>query len=96
MSTSPSAVSLKRDLGLWSAVAIVVGTVIGSGIFIVPNVMIRNMGTPGMVFVVWVVGGVMLWGFKGILLNGKVVNGYGKRGHEYRRGRLESLLHKAA
>ena len=59
MSTSPSAVSLKRDLGLWSAVAIVVGTVIGSGIFIVPNVMIRNMGTPGMVFVVWVVGGVM-------------------------------------
>ena len=59
MSTSPSAVSLKRDLGLWSAVAIVVGTVIGSGIFIVHNVMIRNMGTPGMLFVVWVVGGVM-------------------------------------
>jgi APA family basic amino acid/polyamine antiporter len=59
MSTPPSAVSLKRDLGLWSAVAIVVGTVIGSGIFIVPNVMIRNMGTPGLVFVVWVVGGLM-------------------------------------
>ena len=59
MSVLPPVVSLKRDLGLWSAVAIVVGTVIGSGIFIVPNVMIRNMGTPGMVFVVWVVGGVM-------------------------------------
>src|SRR4030081_1888797 len=59
MSAPPSAVSLKRDLGLWSAVAIVVGTVIGSGIFIVPNVMIRNMGTPGMVFVVWVAGGLM-------------------------------------
>jgi APA family basic amino acid/polyamine antiporter len=59
VSTPPTAVSLKRDLGLWSAVAIVVGTVIGSGIFIVPNVMIRNMGTPGMVFVVWVVGGLM-------------------------------------
>jgi APA family basic amino acid/polyamine antiporter len=57
--SAPSAVSLKRDLGLWSAVAIVVGTVIGSGIFIVPNVMIRNMGTPGLVFVVWVVGGFM-------------------------------------
>ena len=51
--------ALKRDLGLWSAVAIVVGTVIGSGIFIVPNTMIRNMGTPEMVFVVWVVGGLM-------------------------------------
>src|SRR5580704_6605020 len=59
MNASSPAVSLKRDLGLWSAVAIVVGTVIGSGIFIVPNVMIRNMGTPGLVFVVWVVGGLM-------------------------------------
>src|SRR4029079_3116023 len=54
-----SEVSLKRDLGLWSAVALVVGTVIGSGIFIVPNTMIRNVGTPGMVFFVWVVGGLM-------------------------------------
>ena len=54
-----SEVSLKRDLGLWTAVALVVGTVIGSGIFIVPNTMIRNVGTPGMVFVVWVVGGFM-------------------------------------
>jgi APA family basic amino acid/polyamine antiporter len=51
--------SLKRDLGLWSAVAIVVGTVIGSGIFIVPNTMVRNVGSPGMVFVVWVAGGLM-------------------------------------
>jgi APA family basic amino acid/polyamine antiporter len=57
--SAPSAVSLKRDLGLWTAVAIVVGTVIGSGIFIVPNVMIRNVGTPSMVFVVWVTGGLM-------------------------------------
>ena len=57
--SAPAAVSLKRDLGLWSAVAIVVGTVIGSGIFIVPNVMIRNVGSPGMVFVVWVTGGLM-------------------------------------
>ena len=59
MSAPQSKVSLKRDLGLWSAVAIVVGTVIGSGIFIVPNSMIRNVGTPGMVFLVWVVGGIM-------------------------------------
>jgi len=52
-------VSLKRDLGLWAAVALVVGTVIGSGIFIVPRDMVRNVGSPGMVFVVWVVGGLM-------------------------------------
>ena len=56
---APTAVSLKRDLGLWTAVALVIGTVIGSGIFIVPNTMVRNVGSPGMVFVVWIVGGLM-------------------------------------
>jgi len=59
MSAPTAEISLKRDLGLWSAIAIVIGTVIGSGIFIVPNTMIRNVGTPGMVFVVWIVGGFM-------------------------------------
>lgn len=52
-------VELKRDLGLWSAAAIVVGTVIGSGIFLVPQTMIRRVGSPEMVFVVWVVGGLL-------------------------------------
>jgi APA family basic amino acid/polyamine antiporter len=51
--------SLKRDLGAWSAIAIVIGTVIGSGIFIVPNTMVKNVGSPEMVFVVWVAGGLM-------------------------------------
>src|ERR1700724_2278569 len=50
---------LKRDLGIWSAAAIVVGTVIGSGIFLVPKTMILNVGTPGMVFAVWVFGGLL-------------------------------------
>jgi basic amino acid/polyamine antiporter, APA family len=59
MNALSAKVSLRRDLGLWSAVAIVIGTVIGSGIFIVPNSMVRNVGTPGMVFVVWIVGGLM-------------------------------------
>ncbi|MDQ6664740.1 MAG: amino acid permease [Acidobacteriota bacterium] len=50
---------LRRELGLWSAVAIVVGTVIGSGIFLVPRTMVQNVGTPRWVFAVWVVGGVL-------------------------------------
>ncbi len=50
---------LKRDLGIWSAAAIVVGTVIGSGIFLVPNAMVRNVGSPAMVFAVWIFGGVL-------------------------------------
>ena len=50
---------LKRDLGPWAAASIVVGTVIGSGIFLVPSSMIRNVGTPGMVFFVWIFGGLL-------------------------------------
>jgi APA family basic amino acid/polyamine antiporter len=48
---------LKRDLGPWAAASIVVGTVIGSGIFLVPRTMIQRAGSIEWVFVVWLVGG---------------------------------------
>ena len=50
---------LRRDLGLAAALAIVVGTVLGSGIFRVPQAMSQSVGTVQMVFVVWVVGGAL-------------------------------------
>src|SRR5260370_17223238 len=50
---------LVRSLGLWPAVAVVVGTVIGSGIFLVPTDMVKAVGSPAMVFVVWIFGGVL-------------------------------------
>ncbi len=50
---------LRRELGLWSAAAIVVGTVIGSGIFLVPSTMVQRVGTPAMVLAVWVFAGVL-------------------------------------
>jgi basic amino acid/polyamine antiporter, APA family len=50
---------LKRDLGIWSAAAIVVGTVIGSAIFLVPNDMVKSVGSPAMVFAVWIFGGML-------------------------------------
>lgn len=50
---------LKRDLGPWAAASIVVGTVIGSGIFLVPRTMIQRVGSPEMVFVVWIFGGLL-------------------------------------
>ena len=50
---------LRRALGIWAALAIVVGTVIGSGIFRVPQAMIQNVGTVPLVFLVWVVGGAL-------------------------------------
>jgi APA family basic amino acid/polyamine antiporter len=50
---------LRRALGLWSAMAIVIGTAIGSGIFLVPWKMVRAVGSPEMVFAVWIFGGVL-------------------------------------
>jgi basic amino acid/polyamine antiporter, APA family len=52
-------IELKRDLGLWSAAAIVVGTVIGSGVFLVASDMALAVGSVAMVFVVWVFGGML-------------------------------------
>ena len=50
---------LRRELGVWSAASIVVGTVIGSGIFLVPKKMIASVGSPEVVFAVWIVGGLL-------------------------------------
>lgn len=50
---------LRRVLGIWSAAAIVVGTVIGSAIFLVPNDMVKSVGSPLMVFAVWIFGGIL-------------------------------------
>jgi len=56
---APDKHGLKRELGVWSAAAIVVGTVIGSGIFLVPSSMVRSVGTPRTVFLVWIAGGLL-------------------------------------
>lgn len=55
----PDTLALRRDLGAWAAMAVVVGTIIGSGIFLVPKTMILRVGSPEMVFLIWVVGGVL-------------------------------------
>jgi amino acid transporter len=50
---------LIRGLGTASAAAIVVGTMIGTGIFLKPSEMAREAGTVSMVFAAWIVGGVL-------------------------------------
>ena len=59
MEKPPLRIELKRDLGQWAAASIVVGTVIGSGIFLVPRTMIQRVGSPELVFVVWIFGGLL-------------------------------------
>jgi basic amino acid/polyamine antiporter, APA family len=49
---------LPRTLGLVDALAIVVGIVIGGGIFLVPNLVARNLATPTSILGVWIFAGV--------------------------------------
>ncbi len=48
-----------RELGLFDSVMIVIGTMIGSGIFIVPAEMSRVLGGGGWLLVAWAVTGVL-------------------------------------
>ncbi len=48
-----------RGLGLWDATAVVAGSMIGSGIFIVSADIARQVGAPGWLLVVWGLSAVM-------------------------------------
>ncbi len=50
---------LPRVLGASQAMAIVVGTIIGSGIFLVPREMMRDVGSSSLVYLAWIVGGLL-------------------------------------
>lgn len=50
---------LSRELGASHATAVVVGTIIGSGIFLVPAEMMQAVGSAKLVYLVWVVGGIL-------------------------------------
>jgi APA family basic amino acid/polyamine antiporter len=50
---------LARDLNVRHAAALVVGIIIGSGIFLVPTEMMQAVGSAKVVFLVWIVGGVL-------------------------------------
>src|SRR5712692_11534137 len=52
-------VELPRKLGLLDSVAIVVGTTIGSGIFLVPNLVAQNLSSPVAIIGVWIFTGVL-------------------------------------
>src|SRR5215472_8226457 len=51
---------LVRGLGVWSAIAIVTGSIIGTAIFLVPSEVSRDVGSVALVLAVWLVGGLMV------------------------------------
>jgi basic amino acid/polyamine antiporter, APA family len=57
--TRPASAELSRELGVSHASAIVVGTIIGSGIFLVPSEMMQDVGSAKLVYLAWIVGGLL-------------------------------------
>ncbi len=50
---------LKRELNLLDATTLVIGSMIGSGIFIAPSLMANYIQTPGLIILLWLVGGIL-------------------------------------
>ena len=59
MSQPHASRELIRELGASHATAVVVGTIIGSGIFLVPAEMMQAVGSAKLVYAAWIVGGLL-------------------------------------
>jgi len=50
---------LVKGLGVFSATSVVAGTMIGTGVFVVPSMILLQVGTPAMVLFVWIAAGIL-------------------------------------
>jgi amino acid transporter len=55
----PSATDLKRSIGFWAGVAIVIGSIVGSGIFRTPAEIARVLPSPVVILALWVIFGLV-------------------------------------
>ena len=51
--------TLKRNIKLFEGIIFVIGFVIGSGIFLKPAVVLKNMGSTGGAILIWIIGGII-------------------------------------
>ncbi len=76
-----SANTLTRTLGLWPTISIVIGSVIGSGIFLKPSLMASQLGSPVWLVLVWIVAGLIT--LCGALSNAEVAAMLPETGGQY-------------
>lgn len=72
---------LKQTLRLLDGLALVVGIMVGSGIFRTPGLVIGLLGRPGLAFVAWALGGAV--GFIGALLFAELATRHPHAGGKY-------------
>jgi APA family basic amino acid/polyamine antiporter len=72
---------LKRQIGLATATAVVVGEIIGVGIFLTPAGMTKSIGSPLLVLIIWLLSGVMA--LSGALCYGELAARYPSAGGQY-------------
>lgn len=53
-----SSSSLAQKIGFWSATAVIIGSIIGSGVFMKPATMAGQLGSPVWLTLVWVIAGL--------------------------------------
>ena len=72
---------LKRQFGLRTAVALIVGQVIAVGIFLTPAGMAKSVGSPFWLFVIWILMGAMA--LSGALCYGELASRFPEAGGSY-------------
>ena len=82
MDTNPKAPgAIEAHLGLWDAVSIIVGIIIGVGIFEMPHAVFKQVPHPAYAIGLWVLGGVLA--FVGALCFAELASAYPRSGGEY-------------
>lgn len=76
-----SPVTLSRRLGLTSAIMIVIGSVIGSGIFLTPANVAATVQVPGVMIFVWILTGLLT--LAGALTNAEIASEITDTGGQY-------------
>ncbi|MBR9986151.1 MAG: amino acid permease [Desulfosarcina sp.] len=77
----PATQQLKREIGLFTAIAIVVANMVGTGIFTTSGFVLQEVGSPSALLLGWVVGGA--FALCGALCYGELGARYPRAGGEY-------------
>src|SRR5207248_332678 len=79
--TRDQVLRLARSLRIVDGLAVVVGIMVGSGIFRTPGTVAALLGRPGLTFVAWILGGAV--GFLGALIFAELSTRYPQAGGKY-------------